>query len=153
MEVIARLIGTLCMASFIMSILMNFGKFEATEKVIRFVISIFIIVTIFKPYSIDNVLPSFDFTELTIEKQVVDQEAVNNLVIEKTRENLTELVKMRLRQKNISYIALELHILNQDGNLSIDKITLTGCKETQREKINRCLEDLIDNETKVILGD
>ncbi|MEG3029526.1 MAG: hypothetical protein RR827_03930 [Oscillospiraceae bacterium] len=153
MESIAKFIGILCMASFIMSILMNFGKFEATEKIIRFVISIFIIVTIFKPYSFGDTFNSFEFAPISWEKPLIDQSKVNDLVIEKTKENLAELVKIRLSQKNISYISLNLHILNQDGSLSIDQIEIMGCDESQKVEIKSCLEDIITENTEIVLGD
>lgn len=153
MEWISTLIGTLCISSFIMGILINFGKFESTQKVIRFVVSLFIVVTIFKPYSENDFSFDFDFSDISIENPDISSSIINNMVIEKTKENLIELVKNRLKQKNISYIDLNVHILDQDGNLIIDKITIIGCDETQKEEINSCLSDLISRETKIVLGE
>lgn len=153
MENIAKLIGTLCIASFVMGILTSFGQFAATEKVIRFVVSIFIIATLFKPFNAKEFTYKINFSEIKIEQPETIKQDVNALIMEKTKENLTELVKIRLRQKNISYIDLSVHILDQDGNLFIDKIIVTGCDELEREKIYTCLSDLISQETMLVLGE
>ncbi len=107
---IAKTVGVLCISVVAMGILYDLGNFKATEKTLKFVISLYIIATVFN--SLRTTKLEFDI-DIEGENQIYYQnsEVLKNEIISQTEKELTELIKKRMAEKNISYNSISLHIL------------------------------------------
>ena len=151
MQQIISVIGSVCILIMVTGILADLGSFPVMEKVIRFIIVIFLIVCIFK---------SFETTQINIEtdnfetKFVYEQnlDYLKEKIISETEKETQELIKNRLEQKNISYNWLSLHILEQNGNLIVKEIVI-DCSESEKNEVYDCIKDVISNETEIKIGE
>lgn len=151
MDNLAKTIGILCVSVMAMGILYNLGSFAVTDKVIKFVISVYIIVAVF------GSLKDVDFKVKTdgIVADIYQQDMSDMLkseIILQTEKDLTEIVKKRLEEKNISYNDISLHILEQNGSLEIKKIMI-DCPETSKQAVLGCLQDLVTEDTQIVTGE
>ena len=151
MEKIADVTGVLCISVFVMGIFYQLGGFEKTSKVIRFIVALYIISTVFTSFEYFNYVPlEYD---IIVDKDIYDYDVdFYNSVIYKTKINLEEIIKNRLDEKNISYENVSVHILEQNGAVIADEIEI-DCKASDTEAVYSCIDDMLTEDTKVIIGD
>ena len=151
MEKIADVTGVLCISVFVMGIFYQLGGFEKTSKVIRFIVALYIISTVFTSFEYFKYVPlEYD---IIVDKDIYDYDVdFYNSVIYKTKINLEEIIKNRLDEKNISYENVSVHILEQNGAVIADKIEI-DCKASDTEAVYSCIDDMLTEDTKVIIGD
>ena len=151
MEKIADVIGVLCISVFVMGIFYQLGGFEKTSKVIRFIVALYIISTVFTSFEYFKYVPlEYD---IIVDKDIYDYDVdFYNRVIYKTKINLEEIIKNRLDEKNISYENVSVHILEQNGAVIADEIEI-DCKASDTEAVYSCIDDMLTEDTKVIIGD
>jgi len=151
MEKIVNSIGALCISVFIMGMLYQLGAFEKTAKTIKFVIAIYIVLTVIN--SFENLNFNLQNTDFTTQyyQQDINRDFQNEIIKETARE-LENVIKNRLEEKNIAYNSVEVHILEQNGNLTADKIFIE-CENIYAQDIERCISDIADETTKIIIGD
>ena len=151
MEKIADVIGVLCISVFVMGIFYQLGGFEKTSKVIRFIVALYIISTVFTSFEYFKYVPlEYD---IIVDKDIYDYDVdFYNSVIYKTKINLEEIIKNRLDEKNISYENVSVHILEQNGAVIADEIEI-DCKAGDTEAVYSCIDDMLTEDTKVIIGD
>ena len=151
MEKIADVTGVLCISVFVMGIFYQLGGFEKTSKVIRFIVALYIISTVFTSFEYFKYVPlEYD---IIVDKDIYDYDVdFYNSVIYKTKINLEEIIKNRLDEKNISYENVSVHILEQNGAVIADEIEI-DCKAGDTEAVYSCIDDMLTEDTKVIIGD
>ena len=151
MEKIADVTGVLCISVFVMGIFYQLGGFEKTSKVIRFIVALYIISTVFTSFEYFKYVPlEYD---IIVDKDIYDYDVdFYNSVIYKTKINLEEIIKNRLDEKNISYENVSVHILEQNGAVIADEIEI-DCKAGDTEAVYSCIDDMLTKDTKVIIGD
>lgn len=151
MEKIADVTGVLCISVFVMGIFYQLGGFEKTSKVIRFIVALYIISTVFTSFEYFKYVPlEYD---IIVDKDIYDYDVdFYNSVIYKTKINLEEIIKNRLDEKNISYENVSVHILEQNGAVIADEIEI-DCKASDTEAVYSCIDDMLTKDTKVIIGD
>lgn len=151
MEKIADVTGVLCISVFVMGIFYQLGGFEKTSKVIRFIVALYIISTVFTSFEYFKYVPlEYD---IIVDKDIYDYDVdFYNSVIYKTKINLEEIIKNRLDEKNISYENVSVHILEQNGAVIADEIEI-DCKASDTEAVYSCIDDMLTEDTKVIIGD
>jgi len=151
MEQIAKITGVVCISVLSMGILYNLGHFPSMEKVIKFVIAIYIVLTCFKVAA--NADIKFDLSLEAInslpEEYTMD---FTNVVIAETAKNAEEIIKQRLDEKNISYNHVSVHILEQNGLLTTDKIII-NCDDIYIAVAEECIKDFITVDTEIIIGE
>ena len=116
MEQFIYKVGILCIFTMITGILIDLGCFPATEKIIKFIAAAYIVVSAvasFKSVQFDFELNNYD-RQLTYE---LNTDVVKYKIIEETETKLENIIKNRLDEKNISYNAVYLHILEQNDNM------------------------------------
>lgn len=151
MEKIAAVIGVLCISVFVMGLLYQLGLFEKTEKVIKFVTAMCLIITILK--SVKEFKPDFVYRNLNnMEIANVYYKEFNDEIIFKTKQELENIIKKRLDEKNLSYNHISVHILEQNDTVSIDEIVVNGIN-ADKEELYDLFEDMMDNNTTIKTGD
>ena len=149
MEHIAEITGTLCVAVVIMGILYNIGCFTATEKVIKFVISVFIILTVIKSADIGAIR----FDTQWKEESIMYSNSIDykEYLISQTEKKLEDEIKNRLAEKNISYNHLSVHILEQNNLLTADRIVI-NCN-ADMSAVKEIVKDIITEDTEIVMGE
>ncbi len=151
MEQIAKITGVVCISVFSMGILYNLGHFPSMEKVVKFVIAIYIILTCFNAAA--NADIKFNLSSETINTLTEEYTAdFTNIVIAETAKNAEEIIKQRLGEKNISYNHVSVHILEQNGFLAPDKIVI-NCDDRYITAAEECIKDFITADTEIIVGE
>lgn len=151
MEHIADMIGTVCVSVIAATIIYNFGSFPSMERIIRFVVSLYIISNSINILSGNRINFTYDFATRSMENYEIS-ENFNTYVMSETELNLEEIIKNRLESKNISYKDIDLHILEQNSILTVDKITVV-CSNSDVSEVMKAIEDMITKETMIIIGE
>ncbi len=148
---IAKTVGVLCISVVAMRILYDLGNFKATEKTLKFVISLYIIATVFN--SLKTTKLEFDI-DVGSENQTYyhNSEVIKNEIISQTEKELTELIKKRMSEKNISYNSISLHILEQNGSIVVDRIYIE-CSPYDKTSVMECIKDLTNEDTEIVIGE
>lgn len=151
MSDIAKIAGVLCMAVMAMGVLYDLGSFKVTDKTIKFVISVYILVTVFN--ALKGAKLEISTNELLQNISVEDNSGMlKNEVVKQTEKELEEVIKNRLDEKKISYNDVSLHILEQNGSLIVSEIKIV-CSDDMSQAAKECINDFITEETKVITGE
>lgn len=155
MKEISNWIGVMCISCYVMGLLMNLVQFTYTEKVIKLIIALFIIITVFKPVNSKNISDfeySFEKEYSSLNLDSYQQKNTKQMIIEKTQETLAQIAKRRLDEKNISYSDISVHIYEQDGYLEIEKIFVSGCQEKDYQSVNSLFSDLLSEKSEISFG-
>lgn len=145
MKSIAQAVGVLCISGYIMGLLMNMVQITYTQKVVRMVVAMFIIITIFKPVrelepdSFDAIAYSHNIAYDT------GQEAVQNIVSSAALQ-IQDIIKKRLDDKKIGYEAVGVHIYEQEGALSIGEVEISGAETENQGEIVQLIQDIAPKE-------
>lgn len=150
MEQIAANISVLCILVFVCGILYQLGCFSATEKVIKFIIAVYIVFFAVKSFA--NFNPKITLENYTQFYQEQNTQLFKVSLIDETEKNLEEIVKNRLEEKNISYKDISVHILEQNGNLTVDGIYI-DCENKDKDAVYKCIEDMLSEHTNVFIGE
>ena len=151
MERISDIIGVLCISVLVVTILYSISSFPSTEKVIRFVILIYIVVNAVSMFTDNKIDFGIDFKADKSVDYKITKEFTDYLILQ-TEYQLEENVKKRLRENNISYNDVHLHILEQNGILTVDTMVIK-CNKSDTEKVRIAVEDIITEDTTVIIGE
>lgn len=151
MENLARITGVVCVCVFVMGLFYQMGGFDKTSKVIRFVISISVVSTIFLNMGNLSFIPDLKNT-IYDNEQYKYEENFYDIVMLNTQEELESVIKNRLLEKNISYNSVKVHILEQNGNLTAEKIVV-DCDKEYADEVYLCTEDIITENTEIIIGE
>ena len=151
MEKLTNVTGAICIFIIAMGIIGKIGSFTATEKILRFLISVSILIAISESFQktsfeFDVIIPEFSNyhnSETTVLK---------NEIISKTQQELEHIIKNRLDAKNISYKSVSVHILEQNGLLTAEKI-IVSCDDKDVAAAEECIEDFITTGTEIIIGE
>ena len=148
---IAKTVGVLCVSVMAMGILYDLGNFKATDKTLKFVISIYIIATVFNSFRTAKL--EFD-TDISGGKEFAGEnpEILKEKIVLQTEKELTELIKKRMEEKNISYNSISLHILEQNGSIQVDRINI-DCPSDMQTAVMDCIRDIISEDTQIITGE
>lgn len=149
MENIAQFTGILCIAVFIMGLFYQLGCFEKTARIIRFITAICIISLVFNSMGDINFIP-FIYS-LNIEEYNYEDNFCSSVIYE-TQNELEEIIKKRLEEKNISYNWVQVHILEQNGNLTADEI-IVSCDKKYADAVYSCIGDIATENTMINIGD
>lgn len=150
MEKISEICGILCFTVITMNILYSFGFFPATEKVVKFVFSIFIVLTIIKAIqSTDTIVFDFSFQQ---ENGQHYKEDFMEIVCDETEKKAEEIITKRLDEKNISYNYLSVHIMEQNDTLTADRIVIR-CDNKDILSAEQCISDFVTEDTVIEIGE
>ena len=151
MEHISTVTGVVCVSVFAVSVLYSFGCFSATEKVVKFVISLYLLTVFIKSITDTRFEFKTNFNGLTAYSgsYTID---FTDIVLEETETNLEQTIKQRLDEKNISYKQISVHILEENEYLTADKI-IVQCSEKDVGAVRECIKDMISDNTQVITGE
>ena len=151
MEQLQHMTGVMCILIMIVGIIKEVGSFSSTEKLIKLVAAVYIIVAFFKV--INNSQQELSFNIDNNENlQIYNAEQLKSDVMREAEIRLEQIVKNRLDEKNISYNSLSVHILEQNSNVVIDKIVI-DCDSIYLTAVEECLYDLTSGNTKIITGE
>ena len=151
MEQLTRITGSLCISVLAMGLLYNMGHFPQTEKTVRFVIVVYIILSCINSFEKDEF--DFGFTQIKDEQYSEDYTAeLRVVVVEETKYEMEKILKKRLEEKNISYNHISVHILEQNGFLTTEKIVIS-CDNSEISKAEECIRDFITEDTVLIIGE
>jgi len=151
MEKLTNVTGAICIFIIAMGIIGKIGSFTATEKILRFLISVSILIAISESFQktsfeFDVIIPEFSNyhnSETTVLK---------NEIISKTQQELEHIIKNRLDAKNISYKSVSVHILEQNDSITVDKIII-DCSKNNNTTVREILQDIINEDTVIITGE
>ncbi|MBQ9844814.1 MAG: hypothetical protein IJO54_01860 [Oscillospiraceae bacterium] len=151
MEQLAKMTGVLCISVVAMEIVYNLGHFPSVERSVRFITAVYIVLTALK---------TFGNTQFTIMPPVWDDSSAvheytqqfSDTVIEETENKAEEIIRRRLQEKNISYNQVSVHILEQNGLLTAEKIVIE-CEDSHKAAAEDCIQDFITEETVIITGE
>ena len=151
MEGLTAAAGVLCVSVFVVGILYEMGCFVATAKIIRFVTAIIITITVLKSFnSIDKIkIKTENYSDIYSNAY---QQNLNEMIIENTRHELEKIIKSRLEEKNISYKSVEVHILEQNGNVTVDTIYI-DCDKKAQTAVKQCIQDILAEDAKLVIGE
>lgn len=150
MEQIAKTVGILCVSVIAADIFCNTGYFPATEKVVKFVVAIYIILTGFKTVTGNYIKPEFKLPEYPHTYDY--QSEFKDAVIAETEKITEDMIIKKLSEKNISYNHISVHILEQNDILLTDTIVV-GCEDRYISAVKECIEEFITEDTKLIIGE
>lgn len=151
MEQVTKTIGMVCIIIMATGILNDIGSFPVSEKVIKFVTALCIIAAFFKSVGGTKLEMEFDYNnDDTL--YVQNEEYLKSAVLNRTAEELEQLVKKRLGEKNISYNSVSVHILEQNSSVMIEKIQISCDPEFEAE-VRLCLEDITSEGTEILIGE
>lgn len=151
MEKIASTTGILCIAVFIMGIFYQLGGFEKTSGIVKFIMSLCVLATMLK--NVKGFEPDIDYSQIydnSFENTYTEE--LNNEVLSKTEYELEQIIKKRLDEKNISYNQISVHILEQNGVVSVDEISVEGTDADENDILD-LIADMTDSETRVKTGE
>ena len=151
MEQITRIAGVICISVMIMGILYEMGAFPATEKAIRFVIAIYIMLTVFTTVSDTKLQLDYGRYRRETDTQHSTQQLTQQLA-QQTGTELEKIIENRLKQKNISYNSISVHILEQNGVLYADSINVQ-CPQRYTAQVLECISDIATEKTRVTTGE
>ena len=143
--------GVMCILIMIVGIIKEVGTFSSTEKLIKLVAAVYIIVAFFKVINNSQLELSFSIDNKE-NLQIYNTEQLKSDVMRETEMILEQIVKNRLDEKNISYNSLSVHILEQNSNVVIEKIVI-DCDSIYLNAVEECLYDLTSGNTKIITGE
>ncbi|MBQ3588650.1 MAG: hypothetical protein II977_08770 [Oscillospiraceae bacterium] len=113
-----RLIGTLCFSAFISGTFLNFVNVKHTAKVIRFVAVLYMISSLIKRDF------AFKDIDVAVEDLNIKAELRDEYIIENAAEVIKQDAENILKEKNISYESIQVHINKEKDKVSIDKIVI-----------------------------
>lgn len=151
MKSITQAIGVLCISGYIMGLLMNMVQITYTQKVVRMVVAMFIIITIFKPVRelAPNSLDAIAYGQnITVE---TGQNALENIVTS-AQTQIESTIKLRLDEKKIGYDNISVHIYEQEAGLTVSKIEVFGAEESLQADIVNILSDIAQKEVIIFGG-
>ena len=148
MEQLSETVGILCILIMVMGLLADIGSFPATEKIIRFITAIYIIVAFFKAFQTSDKEISINMP--TQSNTYSNSEYLKSEIISKTESELQYIIESRLEEKNISYNSVTVHILEQNSNLVAEEICIVCDDEGAALE---CIEDIATKDTKIIIGE
>ncbi|MBR2028914.1 MAG: hypothetical protein IKA10_08025 [Oscillospiraceae bacterium] len=151
MEKTAYITGILCIAVFIMGLFYQLGGFEKTERIIRFVTAVCIVSMLFNSIRDFELTPFIQGIQNETE-QYNFEDSFYSSVISETQAELEDIIKKRLSEKNISYNSVEVHILEQNGNLTAGEI-IVSCDKKYADTVYGCISDIATENTKINIGD
>jgi len=151
MEQLQHMTGVMCILIMIVGIIKEVGSFSSTEKLIKLVASVYIIVAFFKVINNSQLELSFNIDNKE-NLQIYNTEQLKSDVMREAEIRLEQIVKNRLDEKNISYNSLSVHILEQNSNVVIEKIVI-DCDSIYLNAVEECLYDLTSGNTKIITGE
>ena len=151
METVTKAMGTVCIAVMLMGIIYELGCFKTTEKVMKFVITVYVMVTFLATVSdtkiqLDFVAEDIDGHTYSNRQQITEQ------IVNSTQKELENIIRQRLEQKNICYNSVSVHILEQNGNLTADRIVVQ-CPQQYTSQVTECISDIITEDTQLITGE
>lgn len=132
-----RLIGTLCFSAFISGTVLNFVNVKHTAKVIRFVAVLYMISSLIKrDYTFQDMAVTVE--DLNIKAELRDEYIIENAaeVIKKDAENI-------LKEKNISYESIQVHINKEKDKASIEKIVIFQPDRGAAQETAEALKEII----------
>ena len=151
MEQLQHMAGVMCILIMIVGIIKEVGTFSSTEKLIKLVAAVYIIVAFFKVINNSQLELSFSIDNKE-NLQIYNTEQLKSDVMREAEIRLEQIVKNRLDEKNISYNSLSVHILEQNSNVVIEKIVI-DCDSIYLNAVEECLYDLTSGNTKIITGE
>ena len=151
MEQLSKNIGMICVIIVVAGIVFELGKFKSTEKSIRFIIVVYIVVTVFKTFGASEW--NIDYESYKADTHYAENSYIfKDTVIFTAQQELEEIIKNRLNEKNISYNSVSVHILEQNGIAKTDKIYVQ-CDDDLKDDVFECIEDIIGEDTEIIIGE
>ena len=117
---------------------------------IKFVISIYILVTVIDSFGRNRVDFRFDMKIQAYETYEYTQDYMEYLIAE-TEKELEKEIESRLSEKNISYNHISVHILEQNNNLTAGKI-VADCNADEAA-VREILQDIITEDTELVTGE
>ena len=151
MENISYITGVLCISVFVMGLFYQIGWFEKTDKVIRYVIALCVLLTIIK--TVKNFSADINFIQTHNNVAIPNyQKEFNDEIIAITQHEIEQLIKTRLDEKNISYNSVSVHILEQNGSVTVNEISVEGTKLSD-EELYLYINDIADENTKIKTGE
>lgn len=151
MEQLSQIIVILCKTVIAMGILYNLGCFPATEKVVKFIIAVYIIYATLN--TVDKQIPVSKPYISNIEySQYQYSEELNDIIVQETQNNIENIIKQRLTEKNISYNWVYVHILEQNNLLTADSINIC-CSNSDIAAAEDCIKDFITKDTQIYIGE
>ena len=151
MEEITNLMGSICISIIAIGIISKLGAFDATEKMLRFVAAISILLILYESFDKTSLNIDFKYPESDV-YYIENTSALKNEIINKTKTDLEQMIKERLDEKNISYNSVSLHILEQNGSIAVDKIII-DCSSDAKTAVIDCIQDIISKETEILTGE
>ena len=146
MERIFEIAGRLCILGFATGIITWFIPEGKTEKILRLVVTLYIIMALFTVersngiFSIGNDIGKYEIPVGNTEKYIADALA----------EQTKQIISEKLSEKNICYTDIDVHINKQTDKFAIDHIVVYGADNI--EKLKEELADVLSGE-KIISGD
>jgi len=151
MEKIASTTGILCIAVFIMGIFYQLGGFEKTSGIIKFIMALCVLATMLK--NVKGFETDIDYSQIYNNSfENIYTEEFSNEILSETEQELEQIIKKRLDEKNISYNQISVHILEQNGVVSVDEISVEGTDADEKD-ILYLITDMTGPETIVKTGD
>ena len=151
MAQISKVAGMLCILIFAMGILYQLGHFEKTAKVIRFIIAIYILLALLKSFNGAKGELMVLTEEINIQQHNY-QDELKNEIVKQTQQQLEIVIKNRLDEKNIAYNEVSVHILEQNGTVEIKRIKIV-CQNDCKNTVENCIQDLLTDNTKIVIGE
>lgn len=150
MERIINTTGVVCVMIFCLGIFYEFGKFEKTAKIIKYIIAVVIVAEIFK--SITHREMELNFNKIKSIEYNDYSEYLYNEIITQTQNEIENIIKERLQTQNISYRDISVNIIEQDSNITVEEIKIYGIKQNEN-KVYDCIADIVSENTKISMGE
>lgn len=144
---ILKAIGSVCIFSYLITIVLNTVKGDSLRRAIRLTASLYIMAIILTP------LKSYSFDAADLTEDIYDYQAYGEeYVLQSARENLEIQIGELLNSQNISYNRVEVHIIKHSRGAQVESIEVTGAQASDFEAIRSLLAGFAGGEN-IILGE
>ena len=144
MSEVYKLVGSICITTYILGIVANLVDLNYTQKAVKLVFALYFLTVVLMP--LKDV--EFDFDEIKYETQNL-QTDVTEYIICSASQSIENDVKQALGKENIAYSDVYVHIDEQSAGISLEYIKIYGVSENNHIKV----KDMLDSKGKIIFGE
>ena len=144
MSAIYKIVGSICITTYILGLVANLVDLNYTQKAVKLVFTLYFLMVILIPLKDVD----FDIGEMIYEIQNVQTNS-ENYIISSTIQRIENDVKQALDKENISYSDVYVHIDKQSDGIYLDYIKICGANEGNYSDIR----NVIGSQGKIIFGE
>ena len=144
MSTIYKIVGSICITTYILGLVTNLVDLNYTQKAIKLVFALYFLTVVLVPLKDMD----FDFSEIKYETQNVQSDA-EDYIVSSAAKRIEDEVKKVLNKENIAYSDVYVHIDEQSAGICLEYIKICGVSGNNHIKV----KDMLDYKGKIIFGE